>query len=561
MISLIFALFLVSAPAADHFFERLGTPFMEIIGPQSRFASPAEIKESWLYDLLHLEWFRIDPLGKGKKISDKCSPEKWQAEVLAAPKQFSGWAPLYSKYWSACEQEVKTGRNDIWSNTIEMINYFIDLRNHASARQVVFHLPNDVGLKGLLAMKTDGKKRPLIIFRTGIFSHVTDFMSERPPFMQIFEQSPFNVLVLESMTGLEFLKNNKAFSLGGFDEGLQNFLIAREIQKKDQPLSKYISSVHMMGASMGAHGILYGTLLDELNGRKTVRSTLALCPLLNLKDTFYGHMTEGWKARIINFWTAPRMAAVHQHISDLDDSQIIQQTLAWLEKNYRGPVIGKIPDVILPEGNEDFWSRNDFWSKFAIVKTPVLIFSTENDPIVTWEKNSGLIYNGTFDFPSFQFLKFSNGLHCSLAVSYDWAAVATMMQTFFLKNSPEFKLETRSLNVPGSFVGAREFDLDLDLQPGDTDLTVSIQFADGDPEKIVHIPLKDLEYTELIPVTKSNRSLWLRWANQNIRAVADSRGDIGDFRDGEGGLGGGYSSGSGGITLRWKVTAGTPVVQ
>ncbi len=40
----------------------------------------------------------------------------------------------------------------------------------------------------------------MVILRVGIFSNVNEFKAERAWLMMLFEQSPFNVLVLENMS-------------------------------------------------------------------------------------------------------------------------------------------------------------------------------------------------------------------------------------------------------------------------------------------------------------------------------------------------------------------------
>jgi hypothetical protein len=522
MIAALFVLLSMTTFAQDAYFEKLASPFMEIIGPDSPYASPKVFKESLIFDLLHWKGFKVDPTGQQKAISPECSPLKWQSRVLAASKDFKSWSPLFANYWKDCEDQLQTGRNGLFSNTIEMINYYLDLRNHPAAHQVVFHLPNGIALKGLLAMKADGKKRPLIIFRTGIFSYVGNFMSERPPFMQIFEQSPFNVLVLESLTGAEFLKNNKTLAVGGFDEGLQNFWIAREIQKSTEPLSKSISSVHFMGASMGAHGILFATLLNSLNGNKTIRSTLTICPLLNMRSTFETHMKGPIFSWVANHWTASRIPLLRDHVKNITDSDFIPQAFAWLEENYKGPLI-KDPKqplgIKIPKSDPDFWSRNDFANELKDIQTPTLILATQRDPIVLWDLNSGLIDSGALKFGNapVQFLKAHQGFHCSLGVAYDWSAMTTLMQTFFLKNSPEFILEERSYQVPGDFSGRGDFKVQFTLKNEDEAAGVKFKFADASKVS-AKISLRQFEYPNLVPVTEFNRSLWIRWLNQNVVA-------------------------------------------
>lgn len=60
--------------------------------------------------------------------------------------------------------------------------------------------------------------------RLGIFAGIEDFYADRAWAMMLFEQSPFNVLLVENMTNTDFVENNSRFSFGDSDEGIQTFI-------------------------------------------------------------------------------------------------------------------------------------------------------------------------------------------------------------------------------------------------------------------------------------------------------------------------------------------------
>ena len=120
-----------------------------------------------------------------------------------------------------------------------------------------------------------------MILRLGVFSNVEEFLPERFLLMQIFEQGLANVLVLENSTGADFIANNQRWTMGGYDEGLQNMQVVRMLRRSSAPLSQLISSVHLMGVSLGGHGVLFASLLNQYNGQpehQAIQSFTTFCP-------------------------------------------------------------------------------------------------------------------------------------------------------------------------------------------------------------------------------------------------------------------------------------------
>ena len=91
-------------------------------------------------------------------------------------------------YFERCSKALETGHNNIFRNTYETLFLRLHPAQHPYARHVMFHLPGGIRLKGLLALKGDLRKRPLVILRLGIFSNTQEFFPERYLFMQMFEQ-------------------------------------------------------------------------------------------------------------------------------------------------------------------------------------------------------------------------------------------------------------------------------------------------------------------------------------------------------------------------------------
>jgi pimeloyl-ACP methyl ester carboxylesterase len=328
-----------------------------------------------------------------------------------------------------CQNELKTGVEDIFRNTWGVMNIKLNPAHHPFAKHVMIQLTGGIRLKGLLGWKGDLQKRPLLILRLGIFSNTEEFYPERFLFMQLFEESPFNVLLLESLTGNEFSLRNRVMAVGGVDEGLQNFWVAQKIQDPAEPISKIVQSVHLVGMSLGGHGVFYAALLNEEVSRKPIASFLNFCPLLNLKETLEYHQSNRWSYWLMNQWANVRLSHLLELYPHLSPNNLIFDFLTSVNKSSYQPLMPSL--AIFREGKKDFYGQNDFASELSKVKTPFYVVATKKDPIVPYHLNSEKLKS----FPNIQLVELESGYHCSLSVAYDWYLMSKVYQQHFFRMS------------------------------------------------------------------------------------------------------------------------------
>jgi hypothetical protein len=239
-------------------------------------------------------------------------------------------------------------------------------------------------------------------------------------------------------------------------------------------------------------------------------------------------------------------------IPSLKDDTFIPQFFNDIRDNYQGPLIaenGKISEVQLPPGMQQlidspqrsrdlFWQLNQFWPWYKNVQTPVVIFSTRKDPIVSWFINSGRIEDQRMHLQdsNLKLFSFLQGYHCSLAVAYDWGTLATLFQTYFLKMSPNYQSEAREFRVPltakvlENFKGKNPFlDTDFEVTEGTSAVEASVrfdqEFSPGIVERTLaprmsaRLPLSEMEFPiDSVVRNADESSLLKRWAYQNIHA-------------------------------------------
>lgn len=540
------------SPGRWSFFHQLNSDFLEVVEEGSPYFDEALGDYPWLAKVVQLDFFKWDPSGASRRFRPACDPSLWQQASLQKPVSQEEWTTHLEKFLQDCDQDWETGQRGLLSNTIGIMSLKLHPSRYPYGRHVILKLPHQIRIKGLLAMKTDGKRRPLVIFRTGIFSNTQEFYPERYLFLQMFEQSPFDVLVLESSSGSEFLKHNTDYAVGGFDEGLQNYWIARQLQSPQEPISRLISDVHMMGMSMGGHGVLFSALLNEQTKKPVFQSALAFCPLLNMQETLDYHRSQGFSMDILNYYASRRLKVLRERIPELQEDQFIPRFFDWIRAHYQGPLIaegGHLPGIHLPEGMQKvledphrpedlFWRLNHFWPWYENVKTPVVIFSTRKDPIVSWFLNAGRIEDHRMQFrdSNLKLFSFSQGYHCSLPVAYDWGVLATLFQTYFMRMSPSLNLQTKIQKIPLpekvlSQLKGREVYLDLQFEVPEkaaqlqAAVRFDFQFAPSwlqrflAPEMQVSLPLSEMEFPiDETVQSPDEASLLRRWAYQNVKA-------------------------------------------
>jgi pimeloyl-ACP methyl ester carboxylesterase len=511
-------------------FLKEDSPYLK--GPPGRY-SPAL---RFLFEKV-LAWV---PTGKGSVMSEACRTELW-SERLQDPRIKNSallQGALVQKYFKDCAKDLQTGSTTSLGNSTGMMTMRLQPNAHPFFHPVLFHLPGDIKLKGLLALKGDFKKRPLVVFRAGVFNNVSEFFPERAWLMMLFEQSPFNVLLVENMTGSDFIADNTQFAFGGYDEGLQNILIAQILQDPNEPLHALVDSLHLFGVSLGGHGVLFASLLNELNSKPNqplYQSFMGLCPVVDLKasmENLTGHRPFSYAA---DLWSRKRLAGLTEKLPGLEDHPsfaFLRTAVDDVVTAYHGG-LSHVSSVRLPEGMQDgsnFWQLNYYWKYYKNVKGPVLVLATDRDPIVPFALNSQKIQNKTLELgrSNVSVVNFPEGVHCTLPVAYDWKAVSSILQAYILSHAPNFHLKRQELKIEVQSepegVGFREgAPITIDVAPGDgkdkfVQVNVHMQQSDGKNKDLaMNLPLSEFDFRFLDEsLTPSEHWMIQRWVQQNL---------------------------------------------
>ena len=539
---LIFTLFSTQSGWAgpdDSYFQSFSSSFLEVLKPGSaNYQEPTEGYPLFggIFKKEYLKW----GLHEGSEyVSAECDPEK------------NRLAP--SQYFAKCEKQLETGLNNPLMNAWGTVWLQLTPYEHPYLRPVLLHLPGGIKLRGLLALKGDFKKRPFVIFRSGLFANAQDFYPERFLFLNYFEQSSFNVLLLESVSSFEYAARNSRLLLGGYDEGLQNFFIASALKDKVEPIAKLVDRVHLSAISHGGAGLFYAAILNDLNplpSGKVIASFSAYCPMLDLAGTFH-RFQENKKFALVNaFLSMNRIPKIQHLYPDLGVFNFVDKLLEILSEQYVDSQFLKPPSWKLPaEGPAQswpgtFWRKNDFRQHLLSLQSPVLVLATEQDILVPFALNAGWLQQNVLQ-QNVQQYAFKKGYHCSFPVAHKTTLLTAIADQFVLQHSPSWPARSRELRypLPESFkqeqrrwqTKAPYLNLSYSVDQDLNSLIVNVVWQRApilpwlqlwlSPSKKFRVPLVQLEESwaavSSLAANKAVQSLLQTWAAANIRVFVD----------------------------------------
>lgn len=410
------------------------------------------------YRVLMTGWLAHEPYSEIKMKSPQCDARKLE-KLFRDPrvKDLKFQAAVMRRHLRTCQSEIEKPFKTGLRHTFDSLRLAYQTRENKLFRHVLFDLPQGVKVRGLLGLKNDQRPRPLVILRLGIFSSVEEFMAERSFVIQLFDQSPFHLLILENSTSGDFIQNNLRLSLGGFDEGAQNILIANFLRSPRSPLAGRIVSQHFVGISLGGHGVLFAALLNN-EKNPSFDSAMLFCPVIDLKKTFENLQSNPLKAPFINYWASDRLSALQQRsMTTFSTFKFLPEALDFLKTHYQGPLMGNLSILKGFDSGSEFWQLNSFHTRLKDLKTPLLSIITSRDQLVPKELNSQTVKSAQF-----QIVEFPEGEHCSLASAYDWQTILAILKGHILSQSPGFK--TQEVEIPLGQAKISHENLSLEVQ-------------------------------------------------------------------------------------------------
>lgn len=394
-------------------------------------------------------------------LTPQCYHTEVERMVASSAGYTSSLAQNLQSWASRCDKELSRYQTNPIATVLKFANTNYDItKNNIKNIDIEFDDKSKMG--AILAMKPG--KRPLVIFKSGAYSNADDSEVSRNFMMHLFEESPFHVLYLASVTGSDFMKRNGTVALGGMDEG-RKILKVVDMITSDPKYKDLIEDVHVVGVSLGSHGVLYSSLYNsfESNNKTKIKSAVALCPVVDLKPTiksifqftvagiYYGILTRQIFKDVYD--DIPILRKLLPRNSFWTREQLYNATTQAALSHYREETSKTPLDMEPIAGDrviemEDYWNLNNFVDYADQVKTPTLIVHARDDFLVQSVLNSDELLKKTQNYNSnIGILEFQNGSHCALNVANGWPTISSMLRKFILNHSTYKEEAGKTLSV------------------------------------------------------------------------------------------------------------------
>jgi pimeloyl-ACP methyl ester carboxylesterase len=408
---------------------------------------------------IHFPW---DPTGQNNyPASPECQPEKLRDGIWSDPSKVKSQARAINAWIEKCSAQISDpAQRQSYLALIRFARVNYRFLQNKNIHYVTATLPEGRFLTGFIAMKPGSAPRPLIIAKCGFLCNAEQGATQRSFLMHLYDESPFHVLALANITGRDFQIGNEAFSAGGFDEGRQLYQIARLIQNVDSPIRDRVSSVHVVGASLGGNGALYSGLYSSENdshGHRAIQSVTAVCPVVVLKNAMHRLYFQRIISPVASYGTLHQVRNVFSFVPVLGTVFDLGQRFLTPPKvydkvsrallSYYQEWTEKYPWDLKPfEGTQiktlsQFWELNDFRNYVGLVKVPTLMVQAENDGLVKSSENAEMLTDALRKTPNDQVdaVLFQQGNHCAFSAANGWANYSALLREYILSHAPEAK--------------------------------------------------------------------------------------------------------------------------
>lgn len=397
-----------------------------------------------------------------KDIEPKCDPRRFEDSIIGKKLSTSDYFARLQRYFSICQRELtKNSPKGLWG-LLKFSRFIYPFLSHPQVSEFLVKLPDGTKVPGVLALKNDTRPRPLVIVKCGVFCSAAQTASVKNYLMHLFDQSPFNVLILANQTGMDYIYHNKRISIGGWTEGYEVLQVGKWMQEEWEHRNR-ISSIHLMGISLGGNAAVFGASYNDIyrlqNGKKVFNSVTAICPVVSLKPTLeklYDGLLVG---KVFATTTKEHFLEAKKYIKDVPDL-ISEETLPKNRRAYPA-LIGQLAAESMSRRGYNidgvtFLKKNNFWNLPSVIETPMLVWASRDDSVVSNRLNAQTIqYDDRYEqLPNVGILNLKYGQHCGFSSVYGAQASAAVLRTFVLQHSPEFMedyAKKRTLSWPLKF--------------------------------------------------------------------------------------------------------------
>lgn len=381
-----------------------------------------------------------------KVPSQACDLRRFEESVLNSPISTADYFKSVKNYFARCADELSQGSAKGLTGLIRFARYKYPFLSHPQIQRMSIPLSNGRVVQGILALRPDASARPFVIYRCGVLCGAGESASMRAYLMYLFDQGPFNVLLLGNQTGLDYIMDNRLVSMAGWSEGHENMEIGKWLLQKWQ-YKERISSLHFMAVSLGGNGASFAAVYNDQelldNGQRVFSSIAAICPVINLRPSLEKLFNAPAVGPIFFKMTRDHYQKGGKYVTDVPDLLTSAQ-LPRLPQDMPD-FVGLVASTALSRRgiastSESFFAMNNFWNLNANVKTPLLVWASKDDMIVNNDVNTQVMEDdpGIQASPMIGVVNLRYGNHCGFSSVYGAQTTATILRSFVLAHSPEF---------------------------------------------------------------------------------------------------------------------------
>lgn len=498
----------VSAPKSwAHAYE---TPEIQFPAQDSPWLSATLGRHpQWLQYVLN-KVFKWDPQDQPPSLTGPCRTSNF-VDALIQSTSPQHKTEVFNNYHKNCEdQYVKGPLLNAWQ-AFRLFTMSYNPDDHPFQHRVVINLPDGKKIRGLLALK-DNKKRPFVILRMGIAGNIEEAFAERFFYYQLFERGLFHFLMIENMTSPDFIHNNKSLEFGGLAESYQNMWLAQILRSEQQPLSRLVQSLHLVGVSLGGQGVLTTSWLAPYQSNPEIyQSYLALCPLVNLKPTFDYLFKTGWRRLPVQIWAHSRFAEIQQFRPELFETyfDLPHRILEAVTETYQRPQASLFqvqePDFVAR--NSDFLSLHNLSDWPVEKRKPYWIWVTNEDNIVPVHLNTDAL-------KGVEPVRIPVGDHCSFPASWDGRMTQAMFRGHILGSTDfQYQSKSRTLDVDPN----HHWDF-YNVEPPQEDGQLKVELRSDKGHKVTFLmSLADLDFHfQSTHLAEAEKRMIRRWLSTNL---------------------------------------------
>ncbi|WP_413558384.1 hypothetical protein [Bdellovibrio sp. HCB209] len=401
---------------------------------------------------------RVPKAENNKDIAPECDPKFFEDHLLSKKRSTEDYFKTIKQYFANCQGELsKNSPKGILSLAKMALDEYQFLK-HPQVKTIYIPLSNGVLVPAIVALKQDPRPRPLVIMKCGVFCGADQNPMMKNYLIQLFDLSPFNVVLLSNQTGLDYLVTNTHLSLGGWSEGFESLQVGKWLRERWEHKDR-ISSLHLMGMSLGGNAAVFGASFNDMypmpNGEKVFTSATAICPVLSLKPTLdhlYGDNVIG---PVFNLMTRDQFRKARAYMTDVPE-MLTDDELPG-RKQMPG-YLGLLASTSLQRRGvastpTDFFKNNNFWNLPNKVQTPLMVWASKDDSVVSNKINAQVFENDDYYEKAAHagVVNLNYGSHCAFSSAYGYQVASLVLRSFVMAHSPEFVDSYKRTEMPWKF--------------------------------------------------------------------------------------------------------------